>query len=1750
MKSRLSGPRIALATGACAFMIAAGVATSATEAGAAAPSTLDLNILLIGEPASGGVADATTAAWESALTTEGVPYTEVDASGTAPDQTITLPALSSGTTGYFNGVVFADTPVDFASGQLSALYTYESTFGVRQVDGYMFPDPALGATYVTTDYGSLDGTTGTLTAAGLAAFPELAGPVPFPPVVSGATQSYGYGATINTGAPYTTLITDAAGNSLAGIYQHPSTDAQAGVGELSLYFNYSAAQLQWLLLAPGLINWVTQGTHLGQFRNYVEMDIDDTFTPDDAWDTTNHTIDYADGDSLRMTPPDVITSSEWSQANHFRLDQLFNYGSTVAAQAGDLDFAGSTVDSDTAGPDPLLAQFQATDPATGKPYTDDYGWISHTYDTPYLDVGCATQNYIEAELNENSSSIAAAPGATAGTGGLGITENTNDSLTYGAEDPQVFVPGNHSGFADLVPGNPATVDEPDLDNESAGTGGSLAAGTYQYAVTDQFTGAPVTTNLGPAGESAAYVTGPITVPANGSVSLQWEAICHAANYNIYREVAGSNDWTLIGNYYTPASSTLPDNSSGDPLSTTDVTNGGESELTFTDSGSTSAECQGDSGYCVSAPAAAPWTTPPVTENAEESPWEQNPYFIPAMEAVGITAVGDDASKPYPDPPTDEFGIGASYTGTEYAAGQTFVDGTAQVVPRHPINVYYNASTDAQELDEYNTLYPSSTPATLAGVVNSVVAQMLQFMLTNNPEPSYVHQTNLMGILPGCTDAEWAAGGDVAGSGTCATPPSTTCTDASCMPTTPDTTGDGTLYSVLDPLLTEYDSYFNDNSTNTGSTPFVQLTEGQIATVLANQSAWSANLTSTASDISASETNGVVTLTNTGTSAVEVPVSVPKGTNVGTASLSSYGGQLSGWVDLAAGSSVTLAEAVAPSITSAATATANVGAAFSFTVGTTGEPAPALTESGALPAGITFTDNGNGTATIAGTSTSGSGGTYPLTITATNGAGSATQSFTLTNTEAPTITSPATATFTTTVPGTYNITTTGYPAPTLTETAGTLPAGLAFVDNGNGTGTISGTAAAGSQGTYPVTISATNPSDDSTATLALVITVDPATAPTISVGSADFTLGAMGSVAVTTTGYPTPSITETGTLPAGLTFVDNGHGTALLSGIPTATGTTTLTIDASNGISPDATTALTVIVSQAPAITSADTASATVGSPFSFTVTTTGYPTPSIGETGLPADLSFVDNGDGTATISGTPSAGDAGTYSVDLSAVNLGGTTPQTLTLDIGTGQAPAITSASSATATVGTAFSFTVSTTGTPTPALSESGALPAGLTFTDNGDGTATLSGTPTATGKATVTVKASNGVSPDATQAFTINVGQAPAITSAGSASGTAGSPFSFTVTATGYPAPSVTETGLPADLSFVDNGDGTATISGTPPAADAGTYSVDLSALNAAGSASQTLSLTIGSAAPAPPSSPTLPTGPAPTPTTGPAPTPAVSTVPTAGSVTPNQAPAFSSPSSLRATVGHNLSFKVTASGYPVPSLADSPLPGGLRWVNDGNGTATISGAPTAAAAGVSKVLLTARNVMGSTEQVLTITVQRPAGLTNGKPPAATVGRHYSFTVRSYGYPTPLITVTGTLPAGLEITRTRSGEAILWGIPAATSAGLHPITVTVTNSLGKATGHYALTIGEAPAITSEASVDAGHGAPFSFRVKTSGYPHPWLTHTALPSGLKWANNSGTATISGTPTATAVGAHRITITAKNAYGTVRQVLTIKVS
>jgi Putative Ig domain/PQQ-like domain len=85
--------------------------------------------------------------------------------------------------------------------------------------------------------------------------------------------------------------------------------------------------------------------------------------------------------------------------------------------------------------------------------------------------------------------------------------------------------------------------------------------------------------------------------------------------------------------------------------------------------------------------------------------------------------------------------------------------------------------------------------------------------------------------------------------------------------------------------------------------------------------------------------------------------------------------------------------VAPGITSAGSASFQIGVPGTFTVTATGVPAPTLSESGSLPSGVAFTASSG---LLAGTPAAGSAGTYPLQFTASNGISpNAMQSFTLT-----------------------------------------------------------------------------------------------------------------------------------------------------------------------------------------------------------------------------------------------------------------------------------------------------------------------------------------------------------------------------------------------------------------------------------------------------------------------------------------------------------------------------------------------------------------------------------------------------------------------------------------------------------------------------------------------------------------------------------------------------------------------------------
>jgi hypothetical protein len=631
--------------------------------------------------------------------------------------------------------------------------------------------------------------------------------------------------------------------------------------------------------------------------------------------------------------------------------------------------------------------------------------------------------------------------------------------------------------------------------------------------------------------------------------------------------------------------------------------------------------------------------------------------------------------------------------------------------------------------------------------------------------------------------------------------------------------------------------------------------------------------------------------------------------------------------------------------------------------------------------------------------------------------------------APTITSGARATFNAGGSGSFAVTTiAGSPAGTTLTAAGTLPAGVSFVDHGDGTGTLSGTPGATTGGQYPIGITAANSVASTTQSFVLTVqqpaVITTPNATTFLAGSAStFTIRA-------NPGYPTATTLSTSSaLPAGITFTDNGDGTATFVGTPglTTGGTYPISIHASNSVV-FTTQSFVLTVNQTPVITTADATTFVTGGASSFTIrASAGYPGPVVfHDSGtLPDGVTLTDNADGTATLAGTPGAMTRGSYPIDITASNSKTSVSQNFVLTVE--QAPTIATVNSTAFVTGIASSFTIGTNaGYPAAtALSVSGTLPGGVGFTDNQDGTATLSGIPNVTsgGSYPLTFTASNGVLPDATQSFTLSVDQPVAIGGSGQAVFEVGQNGSHPVTTTaGYPTASTLtlDGGLPAGLSFTDSGDGTGYVSGTPRVGSGGDYPVTIAASNGVGTpALQNLDLTV------------------------------------------NESPAITSPNNWTSTIGVTSSFTVTtAPGYPTAySLTDSgALPPGLSLTLSGD-SATVSGVPTGLPGDYPITLTASNGVAPDTVQTLTLTVAGASavplpllppvggGVITGVPAATHPGQSFTATASGFAAGAPITWGIYSSPQNLASTIADSaGMASAQITIPAGFAGVHTIVVT--------------------------------------------------------------------------------------------------------
>lgn len=334
---------------------------------------------------------------------------------------------------------------------------------------------------------------------------------------------------------------------------------------------------------------------------------------------------------------------------------------------------------------------------------------------------------------------------------------------------------------------------------------------------------------------------------------------------------------------------------------------------------------------------------------------------------------------------------------------------------------------------------------------------------------------------------------------------------------------------------------------------------------------------------------------------------------------------------------------APSINAPSTLNGVVGQPLSLNVDAGGNPAPVVVALN-LPAGLSLTAG-----VLGGTPTQ--PGQSAVTVLATNILGTDLKVLTLNVTSPlgvlPSITSSLSENGTVGTAYNYVIGATGT-AP-LTYAADNLPAGLTLVGD-----TISGIPTLAGEFDIPLTVS--NAVGAAQKILHLSLSA-AGVMPNITGNlNAIGTVGVPLDLTVTATGT-TPLTYAITNLPAGLQATGNR-----ITGIPTQTGLFPINVSVSNPLGSDQdVVSLSVGANSKPSITSALTASGTVGVAFTYTITATGAGPITYGVANLPNGLTLQG-----AVISGSPTV--SGAFNVTLAAINSAGSDVKTLALTVAAG--------------------------------------------------------------------------------------------------------------------------------------------------------------------------------------------------------------------------------------------------------------------------------------------------------------------------------------------------------------------------------------------------------------------------------------------------------------------------------------------------
>ncbi len=616
----------------------------------------------------------------------------------------------------------------------------------------------------------------------------------------------------------------------------------------------------------------------------------------------------------------------------------------------------------------------------------------------------------------------------------------------------------------------------------------------------------------------------------------------------------------------------------------------------------------------------------------------------------------------------------------------------------------------------------------------------------------------------------------------------------------------------------------------------------------------------------------------------------------------------------------------------------------------------------------------------------------------------------------------------------------------------LPANATFVNNGNGTGTFNFNPTFVQAGVFNVTFIA---SDGVLADSELVaVTVTEA-------GNQRPVLAAIGPRNVTeglTLNFNTSATDPDGTLPtftaanvpANATYTNNGNGTATFVFNPNfaQAGVFSVTFIATDGTLADSELVVITVIdagNQAPVLAAIGPKLVNEGVNLNFIATATDPDAtiPTLSAINIPLNATFVNNGDGTGTFNFTPSFVQSGIFNVTFIASD--GTRADSelvvITVNDAGNQAPVLAAIGPKLVNEGANLNFNISALdpdGT-TPAISAVN-LPAGASFVNNLNGTGTFNFTPTfaQSGIYNVTFIATDGILADS-EVVVVSVNdagnQAPVLAAIGPRNVNEGAVLNFNATANDPDSsiPTLTAVGVPANATFVDNGNGSGTFNFAPDFTQAGIINVTFIASDGFLADSEVVVITVNNV---------------------------------------NRPPVLAAIGAQNVNEGAVLNFNATATDLDatIPTLSAVNLPANATLVDNANGTATFNFAPSFSQSGVFNVTFIASDGTLADSEIVAITVidagnQRPVLATIGNR-AVQEGNILQFRLSATdGDGTIPALAAFTIPANATFVDSTNGAGSFTFSPDFNQAGIYNVLFVASDGVLADSEAIQITVGEA-------------------------------------------------------------------------------------